>query len=376
MEFDRAQLKRNVKLSMKDARPSPILVTLLFSVIVSAGTWLLNTVLGWLLTGGMGRISDTVLIYMQQGYKMQHAIYIAMLELFRRGPGAVFSVVTGGLVLFIIVSLWQSTMRVGYKDYCLVMARGENPQTGRIFHALPRLGQVVTTRVLTGIFEALWSLLVLAGCCVIILLAAALEGTVFSMLLLMLNWILTALGVTLVTMRYAFVDYVLLDKGLSGMEAIRESKRMMQGNIGRGVMLQLSFVGWELLILAIGGAGILAPLVVILSWLGGYGISMNMDGLMVAAGVLLSVAAASIVVTVITLWLQPYINGCWARFYDWAKGTPDGAGSGPNYGGWSGPTDYTWSSGANTRGTGVGPNAGNGGPPTRNPPKPRDDPWN
>ena len=161
-----------------------------------------------------------------------------------------------------------------------------------------------------------------------------------------------ALGVAWLTMRYALVDYVLLDKGLSGMEAIRESKRMMQGNIGRGFMLQLSFFGWGLLIMAIGGTGVLVPLAVILSQLGGYGMSMNMDGLLAAAGVsLLIAAAASIVVTVLILWLQPYVNGCWASFYDWAKGTPAGSGGGAGYG-------------------------GNGGPSTHNPPKPRDDPWN
>ena len=378
MEFDRAQLKWNVKLSMKNTRPSPILVTLLFSVVVSVGTWLINTVLGWLLTGGMGRISDTVLIYMQQGYEMQQAMYIAMLELFRRGPGAVFSVVMGGLTLSIIIALWQSAMGVGYKDYCLSMVRGDNPPMGRIFNALPRLGQVLVTRVLTGIFEALWSLLVLAGCCVMFVAAVALDMPFISPLLLFLDWILMALGVAWLTMRYALVDYVLLDKGLSGMEAIRESKRMMQGNIGRGFMLQLSFFGWGLLIMAIGGTGVLVPLAVILSQLGGYGMSMNMDGLLAAAGVsLLIAAAASIVVTVLILWLQPYVNGCWASFYDWAKGTPAGSGGGAGYGGgWSGPGDYTWSSGSSSRGTGMGPGSGNGGPSTHNPPKPRDDPWN
>ena len=93
MEYDRSRLKREVKLSMKGS--GCMMVTLLFTVVVSAGAWLINLILGRLLTGGVGSISDTVWIYMQQGYEMEQALYIAMLELFRRGPGAIFGAAVG-----------------------------------------------------------------------------------------------------------------------------------------------------------------------------------------------------------------------------------------------------------------------------------------
>lgn len=67
MDFNRAELKQGVRLSMKGATTRPMLVTLLFTVAVSAGTWLINTVLGWMLTGGVGSISATVQQYILQG---------------------------------------------------------------------------------------------------------------------------------------------------------------------------------------------------------------------------------------------------------------------------------------------------------------------
>ena len=70
MEFNRAQLKREVKLSMKGS--GCMMVTLLFGVVVSVGTWLLNTILGGMLTGGTGSVSETAVYYIQRGYDFQH----------------------------------------------------------------------------------------------------------------------------------------------------------------------------------------------------------------------------------------------------------------------------------------------------------------
>ena len=44
MEYDRSRLKREVKLSMKGS--GCMMVTLLFTVVVSAGAWLINLILG------------------------------------------------------------------------------------------------------------------------------------------------------------------------------------------------------------------------------------------------------------------------------------------------------------------------------------------
>lgn len=374
MEYDRAQLKREVKLSMKYTRPSPMLVTLLFTAVVSVGTWLINTALGGLLTGRLGSWSAMVLAYIEAGYEVDEAMEQAMLTLLSMGPGALFSVIVGGMVLSILVSLWQSTMGVGYEGWCLSMVRNEHPPLGRIFCALPQFVQVLVTRVLTGIFEVLWSLLVGVGYVVILFIAVFLDIPVLTVLLVVADVVFLVLGVIWVTMRYALVDFLLLDRGLSGMEAIRESKRLMQGNIGRGFVLQLSFFGWYLL----SGAMLLVPTIAI-----GVPVALSNSLDVLAGGIAvlsLVMIAGGIGVLILSLWLQPYTAGAMARFYDWTQGRAAGSGSGPSYGGgsggWGQPTDYNWTTGPTSgTGTGMGPGAGSGGSAPR-PPKPRDDPWN
>ena len=90
-----------------------------------------------------------------------------------------------------------------------------------------------------------------------------------------------------------------------------------------------------------------------------------------------------IIISIINLWLVPYINGTKALFYDWLQGA-DTARFDGGQGGWGQPAqqnyDYTRLSGPSS-GTGIGPGPGATGPnpggPAPRPPKSRkDDPWN
>ena len=58
MGFERAQAKRSVRQAMKLTRPSPMLTTLLFTMVVSVVTGMINGILGTLLTRGVGGFSD------------------------------------------------------------------------------------------------------------------------------------------------------------------------------------------------------------------------------------------------------------------------------------------------------------------------------
>ncbi len=384
MGYDRAQMKQSVKRAMKSTTPKPMLVTLAFTAMVTAGTWLINTILGRLLTGGAGNYSDMLLSYVQRGYDMDEAVERMLLELMSRGPGFMVGVVSGGMVLSLIVTLWQSTMNVGYEGYCLSMVRGESPPIGKIFCAFPQFGPVFVTRLLTELFVILWSIPVLLGFFVLVFvfsLTAMMEVPAFTILLLLIATAALALGMVWVTLRYALVDYVVLDKGLTGTEAIRESKRLMAGRLGKAFMLRLSFIGWYLLIWLIIYGGITAALLTIVAQIA-YMQSDSFAGLIAASGMALAMVAAVVIVcTVISLWLRPYVTGSMAKFYDWAKSEADGPAAGPGYGagpsGWDGRTDHTWSSGSSSSssyGTGLGPAPG--GSSERKPPKPRDDPWN
>ena len=284
MEYNRAELKRSVKRSMKGS--GCMMVTLLFTVVVSAGTWLINTVLGWLTPGQLG-LSTMISFHLQAGYELEEAVKQAILT--------------------------------------LDMARDSHPPVSRIFCALPRLGPVVVTRFLTGLFELLWSLLVGVGYIVLVVIIAvvgtATELMGLTIVLLLAAFVGFMLAAIWVTMRYALVDYVLLDKGLSGLDAIRESKRLMKDNIGRGWVLQVSFFGWYLLMIGMIYVGAFLALFPII---GMYVSGGGTGGWVAASGfalvVLIAVAIGS---TVLSLWLKPYVTGAMAKFYDWADGRPD-----------------------------------------------------
>ena len=373
MGYDRGQLKRDVRQSMK--RSGCMMVTLLFTIAVSAGTWLINTLLGGALTGGVGHIDQIVLYHMQLGRSVEEAVYIALLELFRRGLAALVSILLGSLLLSIVVALWQSVMDVGYEGWCLGMVRRQDPPVSKIFCALPMIGPVLLTRVLTGVFELLLVLPLLFGYGAVLFVAVFLNVPVLSQLLMLAGSAGFVLGALRVTMRYALVDYVLLDKGLSGMDAIRESKRLMQGNTGRGFVLQLSFAGWYALMIAMVYAGVMLVLIPA----AGAFVSGGSGGWAAAVVPALFIAIAmAIGVEVMSLWLKPYVTGSMARFYDWANGSAGSMQSGPSFdGGWGDPGGYTWNSGSSGPGTGAG--SGGGFPPPPAPPKPprspKDDPW-
>lgn len=370
MYYDRAQLKQDVKLAMRQTMPSPRLVTLLYLVVVAAGGWLLNTVLGGLLSSGSGDFSELVTSLMQRGYEADEAVEAALALMLGQGTGFIVRMVLGSMVMSFLVSLWQGVMGVGYCGYCLSMARGENPPVGKIFSSFQNVIGVLITRLLTGVFIFLWTLLAIFGATVVFFLLA-LTGLLGAPVLGDLLGLTVMVGLVLLvirlTLRYELVDFALLDKGMSGMDAIRESKRLMQGNIGKAFMLQLSFFGWYLLLfVGIYAAVILGVAIVMALAFGG----ASMGGLIAASGVsLLLILAVGIGAAVLCLWLYPYVTGAMARFYDWANASADGrdGGLGLNPGGWSG--GYTRTDGP-ASGTGIGPGGGS------RPRPPRDDPWN
>ena len=140
-------------------------------------------------------------------------------------------------------------MQTGYSGFCLGMVRGQQPQTGTLFAAFPQWAGVLLTQFLVGLFLTLWTLLFCVGAGVLIGVITALliqmsSSMIGLMLILYLAvYIAFLVGLVWITLRYAMVHFIIIDQGITGLEAIRESKRMMQGNIGRLFTLKLSFIG-------------------------------------------------------------------------------------------------------------------------------------
>ena len=388
MEYDRVRLKQAVRQSMRFQRPHPMLITLLFSIIVSAGSQIINQILGT--ASGANTLSD---LYAQAVLEYEDPAYAIQYVLLSVSPQQLaLAVFVGGFIAGVISSLWAGLMRTGYANFCLGMVRGQQPQTDALFGVFPLWAGVLLTQFLVGLFRGLWALLLGVGLFLAIFVAALLFAQLEALFVLVLLVAYTAffLGLIWVTLRYAMVEYLVADQGLTGMDAIRESKRLMQGNTGRLFALELSFIGWYLLEAAIVLVVFVATLITF-----GAGLSGLSDALMIIAGAALGIfaliAVASIAIGIFNLWLRPYITGSEALFYDWARGaysTPAGGyGAGPTSG-WGQPQspnqpqrfDYTWTPGPYSgTGLGSGQKDGRNGappqPPQRPPKPPKDDPW-
>ncbi len=131
--------------------------------------------------------------------------------------------------VLLFVSLFQfflsGPIHLGYCTFLLNICDYQKASLGDLFSQMGNFLKGFLLPLLTGIFVFLWSLLFIFP------------------------------GV-MKAYSYAMAPYILAENpDMSPLEAIRQSKEMMQGNRFRLFTLQLSFIGWELLALLTCGIG-------------------------------------------------------------------------------------------------------------------------
>lgn len=332
MEYQRAQLKQSVKQVMRQTRPRPIWMTLLYLVISAVGTGVIQQILSGL--NWSSTIMSYYLTMLINGTDPDMAVDALLRWIFGNGIQMILAIALGSLVVALVLYLWQSLMTVGYEGYCLAMSRGQNPGVSTLFCAFPRAGGVLLTRLLTGVFIFLWSLLFTLGLVVVMILGAGLATAVpfLGALVMFAGMIAYIVVLVWVSLRYALADYILLDQGVSGMQAVRRSKEMMRGNTGKLFVLQLSFIGWYLVMFAVALVGILLMAVAMGAQVAVLG-NNSMAALTAVAGTaLLTMGVIFVAELIISLWLQPYLTGSVARFYDFLLGRQP-----QKQGGWTAP---------------------------------------
>jgi len=165
---------------------------------------LLATLLGGLLVGTGFNLNvnlDEEILYQLPAAVKQMLAYLA-------GFGTVL-----GLVHFII----GGVIRQGYCLYLLKQHDGENAEVNDLFSQFHRFGDGFCLALLQGLYIALWSLLFI------------IPGIIAGY-------------------RYAMAPFVLLENpDMTASEAIEASKQMMQGHKTELFLLDLSFIGWDLL---------------------------------------------------------------------------------------------------------------------------------
>ena len=332
MGYQRAQLKQSVKQVMRQTRPRPIWMTLLYLVISAVGTGVIRQILSGL--NWSSTIMSYYLTMLINGTDPDMAVDALLRWIFGNGIQMILAIALGSLVVALVLYLWQSLMTVGYEGYCLAMSRGQNPGVSTLFCAFPRVGGVLLTRLLTGVFMFLWSLLFTLGLVVVMILGAGLATAVpfLGALVMFAGMIAYIVVLVWVSLRYALADYILLDQGVSGMQAIRRSKEMMRGNTGKLFMLELSFIGWYLVMFAVALVGILVMAVSMAAQVAVLG-NASVGAMAAMAGtMLLTMGVIFVAELVISLWLQPYLTGSVARFYDFLLGRQP-----QKQGGWTAP---------------------------------------
>ena len=316
MNYDRAALKCEVKEDMRLIRPRPLLATLIFLLVSAALTGLIQWLQSWMTAGGIQELMDLMgLVAMAEyGLISDEELVQAVVELF----GSVGSVAGISMLFALLSSLITWTLSFGYQGYCLDMVRRKDPSYGRLACALPQLGWVLLTGFLVTVFTFLWTLLMTLGAVVVIFLATLLFGNSFLTSLIAFAALLAlAAGVIAISLRYSMANYILLDERVDALEAISRSKAMMRGRKWHLFVLELSFIGWYLLVYLIVVVVVWIGMTVLGGiWFSGLGMAIPTGAF---AGMIVVVLAAFLCAVPLLIWLQPYFTGAHAKFYDWSR---------------------------------------------------------
>ena len=257
MGFNRYEAKMRAKSCMRGAYPHPALVTLIFILLTSV----LTSVVMWFVSNPF----TLAYWYLLDGVYDPEYIFRMLLTSGRVGLY---------VVLQLLLSLYTSVMGFGYTSYSLRLARWEQPGYRNLLDGFAMAGRVLGMNILIAIFVWLWTMLAMIPYIVVMIIAAVTDSSVLIVLAVLLLIAGTIFGIA-VAYRYRLAPYFLLDNpGTMGcLECIRQSKQAMKGWKGELFVLDLSFIGWELL--------------------------------------------SALTFGILGLWVNPYVGATQANFYDW-----------------------------------------------------------
>lgn len=199
MIINRSAIKQNAKNIISSAKPSPVLVGLVYLGIVAVLQLLSSTVSG------------------------EFHMYMEYLEQTMAGNAAYLPVLpqinTVSYILIVAITLMNIMMSAGYTIYCMHICQFKEAGFANLFDGFAIFLKVILLEIIMGIFVWLWSLLLIV------------PGIIAAY-------------------RYRMALYILIDNpNMSPIECIRASKQMMNGRKGELFVLDLSFLGWFILTL-------------------------------------------------------------------------------------------------------------------------------
>lgn len=315
MGYDRLHVKRAAKEAVRQTRPRPWLVMLVYT--------LLTTVLSLVLCA---------------------VAYVPILTSFPVNrfrpvsPSGVTSSLSLALplmlFLYVFLILFSAVMQTGQQYYCMKVWRREPSGIRDLFHGFSMVPRVLALFGLILLFTLLWTLL---GMVVLVpALWLLFRVTAASYLLTELSGLLV-FPLQIVFMAYLYnrvlpysmAFYLLLDHPeYTARQALAESKIMMKGRRWSYMALILSFAGWFLLIFAIIYVVLLVGIfalmaAVVAAGAGSYDWLASPSGsLLLGLGTLGLILVAFLACIPLLLWLTAYLGTACAGFYDTNLGRP------------------------------------------------------
>lgn len=212
-------------------------------------------------------------------------------------------------VVSLAATLITMVLQYGYYGYSLELFRTGSSRVGKLFSAFPRILQIVGTSIMVGIYAFLWSLLYTVVAVVVVFIGSLFDGEIAAIVIPVL-WLAAGVFYVAILLRYALVPFVVVDESSLGVFAcIRRSKELMKGRKFKLFVLELSFIGWSILISLI--PAVLMIIGIVLFALIADGGAL---GLAVVLGIIFLLLAL-IVPLPLQLWLTSYINVSQAGFY-------------------------------------------------------------
>jgi len=204
MGVTRKEMKQTAKTGMRNARPRPVQVTLVYLLLTTGLNFALSGIL-LALNGG-----DDYSHMMQNGRDFSMAMHVM-------GTAGT----TAFIFAYVFIGLFSAVVTFGYTGYALRISRGEDVRFGNLLDGFGLAGKVILLYFLTWLFTVLWSLLfVIPG--------------------------------IIAAYRYRMAVFILLDDPECGvLEAIRMSKTMMAGQKMNLFVFDISFFNWYVLYILI-----------------------------------------------------------------------------------------------------------------------------
>lgn len=129
-----------------------------------------------------------------------------------------------GLVIGLIIS---GPMFLGFVIFFLMISRGQSPRINHLFDGFKEIGVAIGAYLLMCVFVVLWGLLLIV------------PGIIASL-------------------SYSMTFYIIADdRTIGSLDAIKKSKRMMDGYKWKLFCLHLRFLGWAILCILTAGIGFL-----------------------------------------------------------------------------------------------------------------------